>query len=229
MVDGRRVLDLAADHPATARFVCTKLCRRFVGDEPPPAVVAAAVQTWTNSRRANDQIARVVRTILLSQEFAAAQSAKIRRPLALVAAFARATGLDLMPTEPLWNEIANAGQRLFGWPSPTGLPDDGAYFLSVNGMRRRWNLVWALSANAWGTGDLPVPPPVFSTPTPRAAAAHYLSTFHGAVTPASVEALLSGLGGPPDQPMGDPARPDVRNRIARIAALAAMAPEFQSA
>jgi uncharacterized protein (DUF1800 family) len=169
MVDGRRVLDLVAEHPATARFVCTKLCRRLISDDPPPGVVAAAMRTWTAARRANDQIAQTVRTILLSPEFASAQGAKVRRPLALVAAFARATGLDLMPTEPLWNEIANAGQRLFGWPSPTGLPDDGDYFLSVNGMRRRWNLMLALSANSWGTGDWPVSAPPYPAFTPRAA------------------------------------------------------------
>jgi uncharacterized protein (DUF1800 family) len=229
MVDGRRVLDLVAEHPATARFVCMKLCRRLVSDEPPPAVVAAAMRTWTSAHRAKDQIAQVMRTILLSPEFASAQGAKIRRPLALVAAFARATGVDLAPTEPLWNELANAGQRLFGWPAPTGLPDDGDYFLSVNGMRRRWNLVLALSANSWATGEWPVPPPLFATPTPHAVATHYLWALHGTVSPATIAAVLGGLGWPPDQPLGDPRTPDVRNRIARIAALAAMAPEFQSA
>lgn len=229
MVDGRRVLDLVADHPATARFVCTKLCRRFIGDDPPARVIAAAVRAWTEARRANDQIAQVVRTILLSPEFGAARGGKVRRPLALVAAFARGTGLDLVPAEPLWNEIANAGQRLFGWPSPNGLPDDNGRFISVNGMRRRWTLMLALAANAWGTGAFPVPAELTARPTPRAAAFHYLAAFNGAVTRPMLDTLLAGLGWPPDQPLGDPARPDVRNRIARVAALAALAPEFQSA
>jgi uncharacterized protein (DUF1800 family) len=229
MVDGRRVLDLVAEHPATARFLCTKLCRRFIGDDPPQTVVAAAIRTWTAAHRANDQIAQTVRAILLSPEFAAAQGGKIRRPLALVAAFARATGLDVTPTEPLWNEIANAGQRLFGWPSPTGLPDEGEYFLSVNGMRRRWNLMWALSANAWGTGDWPVPAPLLAATTARATAVHYLWALQGTANPATLAAVLGGFGWPPEQPLGDPRTPEFRSRIARVAALAAMAPEFQSA
>ncbi|HEX9461636.1 MAG TPA: DUF1800 domain-containing protein [Alphaproteobacteria bacterium] len=228
LIDGRRVLDFVADHPATAQFVCTKLCRRFAGDDPPSAVVQAAVQIWTASRRAKDQIAQVVRTILLSSDFAAARNAKVRRPLAVVAAFARATGLDLMPAEPLWNEIGNAGQRLFGWPSPTGLPDESEFFLSVNGMRHRWALVLAVAENAWGTGDLPVPPPVLQMPTPRMAAVQYLGALHGAVERPLLDHLLAGLGWPADQPLGDPMRPDVRKRFARIAALAAMAPEFQA-
>src|SRR5580765_6806514 len=37
--DGEEVLDILAKHPATARFVATKLVRRFVNDTPPPALV----------------------------------------------------------------------------------------------------------------------------------------------------------------------------------------------
>jgi uncharacterized protein (DUF1800 family) len=229
MSDGRTVLDLVADHPATAKFLCTKLCRRFVGDDPPESAVAAAMQTWTKARRANDQIAQVVRVILLSPEFAAGQGAKVRRPLALAASFSRATGLDLTPTEPLWNELANGGQRLFGYPAPTGLPDDGLYFLGANSMRRRWSLVLALAENAWGTGDLSPPGALLETPpTPRAAAQHFVGAMHGTAQPEIVEGVLAGLGWPADQPLGDPTRPDTMKRLARIAALTAMAAGFQA-
>ncbi len=230
MADGRRVLDLVAAHPATARAIATKLCRRFIGDDPPPSAIAAALRTWTAARRAKDQIAVTVRTILLSPEFAAARGRKVRRPLALAAAFARALGLDLMPSEPLWNELANGGQRLFGFPPPTGLPDEGAYFLGANSMRRRWTLVLALAENWWGTGELPLPPLLAAAPaTPRAAIGHFLNAMQGRAEAASVEAVLGGLGWPADEPLGDPGRPDAMKRLARIAALAAMAPEFQSA
>ncbi len=37
--DGERVIEILARHPATARFVATKLVRRFVSDTPPPALV----------------------------------------------------------------------------------------------------------------------------------------------------------------------------------------------
>ncbi|MDA2914711.1 DUF1800 domain-containing protein, partial [Acidobacteriia bacterium AH_259_A11_L15] len=33
--DGERVLDMLARHPSTARFISTKLARRFVSDDPP--------------------------------------------------------------------------------------------------------------------------------------------------------------------------------------------------
>ena len=37
--EGEKVLHMLATHPATARFISTKLARRFVADEPPASVV----------------------------------------------------------------------------------------------------------------------------------------------------------------------------------------------
>jgi len=229
MADGRRVLDLVAEHPATAKFVCTKLCRRFVGDPPPARLVTAAVTAWTRARRSPEQIAEVVRVILLSPEFAAARGGKVRRPLALAAGFARTTGIDLVPTEGLWNQIANGGQRLFGWPPPTGLPDDNAYFLGANSMRHRWALVLGLAENWWGTGAMPPTFPPGGVLTARAVAAQHLARLQGAAPAQVADAILQGLGWPADQPLANPATPEFAKRSARLAALAAMSPMFQSA
>ncbi len=68
MTQGQRVIEIAANHPATAQFMCTKICARFFGENPPSAVVDAAVETWMANQDANDQIAQVVRTILLTNE-----------------------------------------------------------------------------------------------------------------------------------------------------------------
>ncbi|MEM7561572.1 MAG: DUF1800 domain-containing protein, partial [Pseudomonadota bacterium] len=38
--DGEQVLDLLAAHPSTARFIATKLCRRFISDDPAPATAS---------------------------------------------------------------------------------------------------------------------------------------------------------------------------------------------
>jgi uncharacterized protein (DUF1800 family) len=37
IADGERVLDILATHPSTARFIATKLARRFISDDPPPS------------------------------------------------------------------------------------------------------------------------------------------------------------------------------------------------
>jgi uncharacterized protein (DUF1800 family) len=47
--DGEMVLDLLARHPSTARFIATKLARRFVADEPPAALVARAAATFRDT------------------------------------------------------------------------------------------------------------------------------------------------------------------------------------
>ena len=230
MADGRKVLDLIADHPATARFLATKLCRRLVGEPPPERLVDAAVETWRKYRAAPDQIARVVRLILLSPEFAASRGAKFRRPLALAAAFARGAGIDLAPTEGLANEIANAGQRLYGWPTPTGLPDERGFFLGTTAWRRRWNVVLGIAENYWGTGTWEPSRALADVPrTPRAAVSHFLAALNAVVDPFAADAIIVGSGWPPDQPVGDPGKPDTEKRLARLAALCAMAPAFQAA
>ena len=229
MADGRQVLDLVAAHPATAANLAGKLVRRLVGATPERLVQAAAAE-WRKAAGAANQIGRVVRLVLLSPEFAAARGTKVRRPLALAAGFARAAGIDLVPTEGLVNGISGAGQRLFGWPTPTGLPDDNGHFLGTQAMRGRWALVLGLAENWWGTG-LPNPPAGLTAqpPTPRMAAAAWTEALTGAVDPALAETVLAGLGWPPDQPLGLPAAPDTRRKLARIAALCAMAPAFQVA
>jgi uncharacterized protein (DUF1800 family) len=230
MLDGRKVLDLVASHPATARFLVSKLCRRFVGEPPPARLVGAAIEAWRKYRAAPDQIARVVRLILLSPEFAASRGVKLRRPLALAAGFARGAGIDLVPSEGLANELANAGQRLYGWPTPTGLPDERGFFLGTTALRRRWNIVLGIAENYWGTGGWqPSRSLGAAGSTPRLAVAHFLAALNGAADPGAADAILAGAGWPPDQPVGDPGKPESEKRLARLAALCAMAPAFQVA
>ena len=65
--DGEQVLDILAAHPSTARFIATKLARRFVSDTPPPALVDRAGRD-VHGRRDGD-LREVMRTLLTSPEF----------------------------------------------------------------------------------------------------------------------------------------------------------------
>ncbi|HEY1723168.1 MAG TPA: DUF1800 domain-containing protein [Magnetospirillaceae bacterium] len=228
MADGKKVLDLVASHPATARYICRKLARRLVSQTPSPQLVAAAADVWSKNIHAPDQIAKVVRVIALSPEFAQARGEKVRRPLALVAGFARATGLDLMPTEPLINTIADAGQRLYGVPEPTGLHDDLRHFSGTNEMRQRWLLALGLAQNYWGTGVLN---PEAMTPALvrnyGEVAAYWLIALTGSSDPNQIVAITAGMNIMPEQPL-DPRDPNLGKRLALIAAYAAMSPAFQS-
>src|SRR4051812_9131210 len=77
--DGEEVLDILARHPSTARYIALKLARRLVSDEPPPALVNRAAETFV---RTDGDIAKVVRTIVTSPEFfsRAAFRAKVKTP-----------------------------------------------------------------------------------------------------------------------------------------------------
>ena len=224
--DGRKVLDLVAAHPATARFVSGKLCRRLLGVEPSAALLAAASETWRAALRAPDQIARVVRTIVLSPEFARSADLRVRRPLDLVAALVRGAGMDFVPTEGLVNEMAAAGQRLFGWGAPTGHPEEVDYWLSSNGMRRRWLLVQGLIENRWGNGVVEVRPPTPASTWREAAdawAEHLLGEAPGS-TP--VGQILAGLRQDGATPF-DPGKPAQAAQMRRVLGYLAMGPGFQ--
>jgi uncharacterized protein (DUF1800 family) len=227
--DGRKVLDLVAFQPATARFICTKLARRLVSDTPPQTVIDRAIGVWTRNQRAPDQIARTVRAIAESPEFRQASGQKLRRPLALATAFARAVGIEMSPSEGLINALAAAGQRLYGFPTPNGLADSAASFLGTSAMRQRWGLVLALADNVWGTG-LCQPSAVMGAgmPSTREAAAWWLRAFDGDASDDKVAAVTAAVGGNPDQPIGPSDHPDTEKKLAHIAAFAAMAPGFQS-
>lgn len=230
LADGRKVLDLVAAHPATARHVSGKLCRRLVGEGASAKLLNGAAEVWLRNRQQPDQIARVVEFIVLSPDFARSGGARVRRPLELVAAFARATGMDFVPTEALIGEMAGAGQRLFGWGAPTGHPEEAAYWLSSNGMRRRWQLVQGLADNRWGNGV--VDPRSALGPATRsvaqAADAWAARLVDAPAGGAVAQAILAGLAVDPARLLdaGKPA--DTTNLLRRILAFTAMSAAFQS-
>jgi uncharacterized protein (DUF1800 family) len=225
--DGRQVLDLVAQHPATARYLCDKLCRRLIGAVP-ARLHQQLVEVWLRHSESHDQIARVLRVLLLSRDFAAARGAKTRRPLALAAAFARAMQIDLSFSEPLGGEIAAAGQNLFGWPTPTGLPDAAALFLTSQAMRHRWSLVLGLAENSWGTGAVASPESLgLERPTTQTATVGLLNHLLGSAPAATAAAVITGCGWPADQALNAGGAADAAHRWTRLAAYCAMSPEFQ--
>ena len=227
MADGHKVLDLVAGHPATARYVCGKLCTRLVSDTPDPALIAAAVKVWSENQRKPDQIARVVEAIVRSEPFRRSAGAKIKRPLELYASFARAAGIDVVPTLPLLGTLDGSGQRLFGWGPPTGHPDENDYWLASNMMRARWSLLLGLADDAWKAGAPDTTRWIANKPTPEAAvaAAHHM-LLGVEPPPRTMAALMTGLGLRPG--LVFEARKDAVPLARRMLAYCAMSPEFQT-
>ena len=138
--------------------------------------------------------------------------------------FARAAEIDLRPTDGLLGELDASGQRLFGWPPPTGHPDDPAYWTSSNAMRRRISLILGLAENWWSTGPLPTPAAFAASPVKASDAVRgWQRRLHGHdQLPDRHSAVLEGLN-----IAGDEVIDRDGGRMRRLIATIAMAPEFQ--
>jgi uncharacterized protein (DUF1800 family) len=147
MMDGQQVLNLVAFHPATARFICKKLCQRFISDAPSEGVLQKTADVFLKTQKAPDQLKQVIRTILLSEECQNSIRQKTKTPFELVASFLRTTEADFTPnTDFLWM-MNQTGYTLFEWQTPTGHPDKATYWLNPNMMLQRWNILNVLCSD----------------------------------------------------------------------------------
>jgi uncharacterized protein (DUF1800 family) len=146
MDDGVKVIDLLARHPATAKFVATKLARRFVADDPPASLVENAAAAF---RRSDGDIRTVILTIIDAPELfsPAAYRAKVKKPLEFVASALRVTAADTRVTPQLLRYLGRMGEPLFLAQPPTGYPDVAASWISPDMLLTRMNFATELVAN----------------------------------------------------------------------------------
>src|SRR5215510_7603570 len=144
--DGERVLDILATHPATARFLATKLARRFISDDPPQSVIDRAAAVFLKT---DGSIRETLRAVITSREFFAqsAYRAKVRSPLEYVAAAMRAMNAETDGDRPVLDLIGRMGQPLFGRITPDGYADRAEQWLSSGAMVARLNFAAALAGN----------------------------------------------------------------------------------
>jgi len=159
------VWDLLAMHPNTARYVCTKLCRRFINDDPPQAIIEKAAIVFNDQWQAQDQLKQVVRTILLSDEFkdAANWGSKVKRPFESIVGTARSCGgftakfgihdysigweensikgEDFLFSQSFVGNIYETQSMPFSWITPDGMPDRKEDWLASTPLLKCWHLI----------------------------------------------------------------------------------------
>jgi uncharacterized protein (DUF1800 family) len=144
--DGEMVIDILARHPSTAKFISTKLVRRFVSDTPPQALVGRVASVYTKT---DGDIREMLRTIITSPEFNSkeAQRAKIKSPFELAVSAVRALGADV--TAPLQTAqfISKMGQPLYLYQAPTGYPDRADQWVNTGALLERLNFGLAMTTN----------------------------------------------------------------------------------
>jgi hypothetical protein len=149
--DGRRVLDILARHPSTAKFIATKLARRFVSDEPPPALVARVAAAFAKS---DGDIKTTLRALFSSPEFFSdeARRAKIKTPFEYGVSAVRTLGAEIEPggaarASGLHQWVARMGEPLYMYQAPTGYPDTAEHWVNTGALLERLNFALALAAN----------------------------------------------------------------------------------
>jgi uncharacterized protein (DUF1800 family) len=141
MSDGKKVLDLLARHPGTAKHLCQKFLQRFMGDSYPDSLLQKAQEAWLKNIDSPDQIKITLENIFLSDEFMNHEALKVKRPYEFVVSTARVTNAEFTPNMMLHWTISSLGYKPLMWPSPAGHPDKDTYWMGPGAMLRRWKAI----------------------------------------------------------------------------------------
>jgi uncharacterized protein (DUF1800 family) len=225
--DGRKVLDILVAHPSTAKFIATKLARKFVADEPDPSLVRRVADAFHDSK---GDIKTTLRALFTSPEFnsAGARRAKIKTPFELTASALRTLGAEVEVRPALIQWVARMGEPLYGYQAPTGYPDEASYWVNTGALLERLNFSLALVSNRIPGARVDLKRFVGEEAVgsravdQKAVVERFLNVaLQGDISPGSREVLMRQLT----------ARTDANNtpapEVARIAALVIGSPEFQ--
>lgn len=192
--DGKEVLDIVARHPATARYIATKLVRRFVSDNPPPALVDQAAAVFMKT---DGDIHEVVRTIVTSNEFFSQRAfrSKVKSPFEVVVSAMRAMNAQPDSTPRTAQIIAYLGQPIYGHQAPNGYPETGDAWMNAGAILNRINFGIAAAANrvpGARVGAIPGLHTLDAAPRARQVDAVVSLLLGGAVSADTRAVLLSG-------------------------------------
>ncbi len=228
MKDGEQVINLLVHHSSTAKFISTKLARRFVSDNPPPALVQRMAQTFQSS---DGDIKAVLHTMIWSPEFWSRESyhAKIKTPFELVVSAVRALGTDVDTPMPLVQWVGRIGEPLYQCQPPTGYSDKADTWVNTGALLNRLNYSLALAGNKMrgARTDVASLLGVDSEADPKTALDRAVQVFLGGqASPTTVETLEKQLDNPQvlQAKLDDPRK---QVDLGVVAGLVLGAPEFQ--
>jgi uncharacterized protein (DUF1800 family) len=226
--DGEQVIELLSKQPATAKFISTKLARRFVSDNPPPALVERMAKTFLKS---NGDIREVMRTMIYSPEFWSREAyrAKVKTPFELVVTSARALGTDVDTPMPLVQWVSRIGEPLYQCQPPTGYSDKAETWVNAGALLNRLNFSLALAGNKVRGSRSDIVAFLGADPSGNAKAALDQAVqllLGGEVAPTTIETLQKQLESPQivQAKLDDPVK---KVDLGVVTGLVLGAPEFQ--
>ncbi len=152
--DGRAVtrayLSYLAHHPSTARRIATRLCVRFVSDQPPADLVDTVARAY---RRHDTQVVPTLKAMIDHPAFL--RGHRVRTPMEGYIATVRRLGIKIQEPKSdssfahaLNWQMQSLAQRPYDWPAPNGLPEPGAAWTTAGRVLATAELHRVL-ANGW--------------------------------------------------------------------------------
>lgn len=141
---GAILADLAAK-PQTARFVCGKIARHFVADDPPPTLVAKLEAAWV---RTHGDLAQVAQTLIAAPEAWRPAQQKFKTPYEFIVSSHRAAGSRPQNYDDLFKVLNTMGQRPFSPTSPEGWADDAQVWMAPDAIIKRMRFAQDFSEDA---------------------------------------------------------------------------------
>lgn len=144
--EGLKVLHMLAEHPSTARFVATKLVRRFVNDAPPAALVEKVAGVFTAT---HGDLRAVMKALALDPMTieSARTHVKVKRPFDLVVSSLRALDAETDGRVVTKRFLGNLNQQPYAWQTPNGYPEEAGRWTNVGALTQRLKFGIALAGN----------------------------------------------------------------------------------
>ncbi len=227
--EGEKALDRLARHPATARFIARKLCRRFLADDPPEEVVAMVAKRFHDT---DGDLRETYRALFESEVFWERRwfRKKVKTPLEFAVSALRATGAEIRDPEKVARSLDALGMPLYRCEPPTGWPDRADAWVNAGALVSRLKAAQSLFNKNPNAPAAASPDAAVDGADPsdgRAIVSRLTDAYLGGVaSQRTTDALAKRL----DDPEVSRARLDDRRReyrTDRLAALVIGSPDFQ--
>lgn len=159
----RQFVRWLAARPETGKYICRKLCVKYVADEPPSSLINKLAKTWNST---GGDTKKVLRQLFCSPEFWSSTGKKYRKPTEDLSATLRALGLkdprpdlanhrekhEYLPRTSVMDLYwmnTGSGHSPLRWPTPDGYDDKATGWQSAGAQTRLWSDHGSLAAGFW--------------------------------------------------------------------------------
>lgn len=134
-----------AGKPQTARFICAKLARHFVADDPPPALTARLEKAWM---RSGGDLSKVAEALIEAPEAWVPPPAKFKTPYEFIVSSYRAAGGQPQGFGQVGPILTALGQKPFDPGSPKGWSEDADAWAAPDAIVKRMQFAQGFAAQA---------------------------------------------------------------------------------